>query len=248
MRKLYIIGNGFDISHHLPTKYINFKDYLKGHNLELFSILNSNEIYSEDELWTDFESALGHPSIAFINKINNLFGMKNVIGKNLIDSIKEELGKWICSIGYDDVKPKFKFSENDIFFSFNYTDTLGQVYNIDFDKIKYIHKYAGAHYFGEKLIFGHNNKDFNEYEILRESFKDVQNIIKENDNWFDKLNLIGIDCIEVIGFSYNNIDYPYFKRIKECCPNAKWILNWFNDDDFQKRKKYIETLKLDYIA
>lgn len=248
MRKLYILGNGFDISHGLPTRYKNFKDYLKDHNLELFSILNSNEIYVEDEHWTYFESALGHPSIAFINKINNLFGMDNVIGKNLVDLIKEELGNWICSIDYNKVKHKFKFTKDDIFFSFNYTDTLGQVYDVDFDRIKYIHKYAGAHYFGEKLIFGHNNNDFNKYEILKESYKDVQSIIKENDNWFTNLKLIGVDCIEVIGCSYNDIDYPYFKKIKECCPNAKWLMNWFNDDDFKKRGKYIEALKLDQIT
>ena len=243
MRKLYIIGNGFDIAHNLPTKYIHFKDYLKSHNMKLFSILNANEIYEEDELWTDFESALGHPSIAFVNKINNLFGFDN-----LIDKIKEELGKWICSIAYDDVKPKYKFNDTDRFFSFNYTDTLGFVYGISFDKIKYIHKYAGAHFFGEKLIFGHNNKKFNGYEILQESYKDVEGIIEENKSWFDELSLIGIDVVEVIGCSYNDIDYPYFIRIKNCCPKAKWILNWYSNDDFQKRKKYIETLKLELIA
>lgn len=179
MRKLYIIGNGFDIAHNLPTKYTHFKDYLKAHNIKLFSILNANEIYEEDELWTDLESALGHPSIAFVNKINNLFGFDNVIGKNLIDKIKEELGKWICSIAYDDVKPKYKFNDTDRFFSFNYTDTLGFVYGISFDKIKYIHKYAGAHFFGEKLIFGHDNKKFNGYEILQESYKDVMVLLKK---------------------------------------------------------------------
>lgn len=26
--KLYIIGNGFDLAHHIPTRYINFKEYL----------------------------------------------------------------------------------------------------------------------------------------------------------------------------------------------------------------------------
>ena len=248
MRKLYIIGNGFDIAHNLPTKYTHFKDYLKAHNIKLFSILNANEIYEEDELWTDLESALGHPSIAFVNKINNLFGFDNVIVKNLIDKIKEELGKWICSIAYYDVKPKYKFNDTDRFFSFNYTDTLGFVYGISFDKIKYIHKYAGAHFFGEKLIFGHDNKKFNGYEILQESYKDVDGIIEENKNWFDELRLIGIDVVEVIGCSYNDIDYPYFIRIKNCCPKAKWILNWYSNDDFQKRKKYIETLKLELIA
>lgn len=28
MKNLYIIGNGFDLAHSLPTKYSNFKEYL----------------------------------------------------------------------------------------------------------------------------------------------------------------------------------------------------------------------------
>lgn len=83
---------------------------------------------------------------------------------------------------------------------------------------------------------------------MQESYKDVDGIIEENKSWFDELSLIGIDVVEVIGCSYNDIDYPYFIRIKNCCPKAKWILNWYSNDDFQKRKKYIETLKLELIA
>lgn len=30
MRKLFIIGNGFDIAHGLATKYSDFKIYLQG--------------------------------------------------------------------------------------------------------------------------------------------------------------------------------------------------------------------------
>ena len=30
MRKLYIIGNGFDIAHDLDTRYLDFKRYLRG--------------------------------------------------------------------------------------------------------------------------------------------------------------------------------------------------------------------------
>lgn len=29
MKKLFIIGNGFDISHGLPTRYCDFQTYLK---------------------------------------------------------------------------------------------------------------------------------------------------------------------------------------------------------------------------
>mgnify|MGYP006873121367 CR=1 FL=1 len=66
----------------------------------------------------------------------------------------------------------------------------------------------------------------------------------ENKEWFEKLIFANIDTIEVTGCSFNEIDYPYFKKIKDCCPYAKWILNWHNDEDFKNREKYINKLNL----
>ena len=36
-RKILIIGNGFDIAHHLPTRYIDFLDFFKNSDDEIFS-------------------------------------------------------------------------------------------------------------------------------------------------------------------------------------------------------------------
>ena len=76
--KLYIIGNGFDCFHNLPTTYEDFRKYLKEKDEvvyalvnEVYNILNeksepniligSNEdSYSKLLIWTDFETALGN--------------------------------------------------------------------------------------------------------------------------------------------------------------------------------------------
>ena len=59
--KLFIIGNGFDRAHGLPTRYIDYRDYLF-HNYPDF-LKDVEEAYSlnpEDiEWWQDFENNLG---------------------------------------------------------------------------------------------------------------------------------------------------------------------------------------------
>ncbi|BAO08720.1 hypothetical protein FI9785_p9785L.13 (plasmid) [Enterococcus mundtii QU 25] len=64
MTKLYIIGNGFDLAHELPTSYKkNLKPILEKNDKELFDlvnnlyfVLNSN---SQDDYWSEFEKHIG---------------------------------------------------------------------------------------------------------------------------------------------------------------------------------------------
>ena len=71
--KLYIIGNGFDRAHNLPTAYSDFNDWLRG-NSYVQDNLSDNKMFASDlddifrfsesngeqiELWSDFEKALG---------------------------------------------------------------------------------------------------------------------------------------------------------------------------------------------
>lgn len=88
MKKLFIIGNGFDIAHELPTKYSNFESYLEENYSEalenystvLWSItmpdgdedfIDDNEVVNfllriitesegTGERWSDLENTLGH--------------------------------------------------------------------------------------------------------------------------------------------------------------------------------------------
>ena len=85
MRKLFIIGNGFDRAHDLPTSYNNFHEYLQetypeadedNESVPGFSIGNHGDIqFCEEEVagylmhllndssnknWSNFEEALGH--------------------------------------------------------------------------------------------------------------------------------------------------------------------------------------------
>lgn len=76
--RLYVIGNGFDLFHRLPTSYEDFRKYLKSNDEEIYAYVmeayntlahpfNSHvfigglENYDSNLLiWNDFERALGN--------------------------------------------------------------------------------------------------------------------------------------------------------------------------------------------
>lgn len=82
MKRLFIIGNGFDIAHGLPTKYSDFRDFLRKHDFSFFEkifeiykysfrriihpvtheILNLNDEVKDEYglLWQDFEISMGN--------------------------------------------------------------------------------------------------------------------------------------------------------------------------------------------
>ncbi|STE38046.1 AbiH family protein [Enterococcus mundtii] len=64
MAKLYIIGNGFDLAHGLPTSYNkDLKKILKTNDKELFKLVNSLYFVlnpnSQDDYWSEFEKHIG---------------------------------------------------------------------------------------------------------------------------------------------------------------------------------------------
>ncbi len=99
--------------------------------------------------------------------------------------------------------------------------------------------------YGTDLIIGHNNNDFKGNELLEKTYKNVEEIINRNQEWFEYLKKKTIEEIEVIGHSYNEIDFPYFKTIRETLSSAKWKFNWYKNEDLINLKNYIDKLNLE---
>ena len=62
---LYIIGNGLDRFHDLPTSYSHFGNFIKTHDQEFYDILSNwyptfidNQNKGVFSLWADFENGL----------------------------------------------------------------------------------------------------------------------------------------------------------------------------------------------
>lgn len=245
---LYILGNGFDLAHGLKTRYSNFRDYLaKKQTNKISSLLDSLEsVYDQDELWSDFERALGNPNENFIKEVNALFGI-DLFGSLFIGKLKQEFKSWIQEAIFSnlEVSPKFQLSNNDKFISFNYTQVLELVYDISDANILHIHGCVEVDKFKDDIfVLGHNkeiNKD--SPEIIKVTKKDTSKVIVNNSQILKEF-MSQCDEVKIIGFSYSDIDLPYFIYLTNLNRNAVWNFGYYFDNDKEKIQKYITAMVL----
>ncbi|WP_438403069.1 bacteriophage abortive infection AbiH family protein [Aeromonas veronii] len=269
MKTLYIIGNGFDLWHDLPTGYNDFYDFAKGFLDEI------EEYYSFDlryhQPWHDFENALGNFDAENFLSIHNevdvnsedfrprdIYGLEDELTEQTkihVSNIEEAFTDWVNSIDVTDTEQKIIFNTNSTFINFNYTSTLQSVYNIEDDHVLHIHGSAARH---NALIFGHGenitepsefDKDgeytghmFSEAEsIARYPLyalrKPVEAVLEKNEEYFYNLN--NINDVVIIGHSLNNIDLPYFQRIKNQVGDVMWKVYCYQASD---KEKHIQSL------
>lgn len=141
-QKLYIIGNGFDLAHDLPTSYTDFYDWLRGTNYQVDNTKDYSEFVSQmDEIfvhanngepiewWSDFENALGNLQIdAYIESIakeyndddpgtlsEQVYAHVDYIAKPWgLDEIQAKFTEWVKNIPvYEDVEPCFTAEDID---------------------------------------------------------------------------------------------------------------------------------------
>jgi hypothetical protein len=182
--KLYIIGNGFDLFHDLPTKYEDFRAYILRNKAELQDQFESYfDLSSQDDSqWNNFEQDLATFSSDtfldhhnFVDEMSDDFERKDVYGledemsnetDRLVSDIKEHFEKWIAEIELCNVNPKIVLDPKAKFLTFNYTLTLEQIYTIPKNNIFHIH--GSVDMPSESLIFGHcqdrSKYDSNEFE------------------------------------------------------------------------------------
>ena len=63
MKRLFIIGNGFDLAHKIPTRYLDYRAFLKSSPENEDFCMRMESTYglgkSTDYWWRDFETNLG---------------------------------------------------------------------------------------------------------------------------------------------------------------------------------------------
>ena len=167
MKKLFIIGNGFDRAHELPTAYNpHFKEIAE----EIEQISYFWDIYQsrEVDIWADFENCLSHPDFNLLEEIFDGYAPDYLSDyerdRNAIITqvdfngrLLEALHLFVDRAEYaiDKVSPLSKyrdcFNQNDLFITCNYTHTLEKVYDIDSCNVLHIHGEAGKN----NLILGY---------------------------------------------------------------------------------------------
>ncbi len=200
MKTLFIIGNGFDIHHDLPTRYSDYHKYIISQDTYLENIFEDFFEFKTDSnyLWSDFERDLGTFNWrSFFNdnchldilhdkfKPSEAFNLEDDLlleSKAIKRKIKSSFANWIECVNLEETERKLKIPTDSLFLNFNYTLTLESVYNIPSDQVIHIHGDIETN--NEDLIFGHAKQLVEEPELdeygdsNRTLFTDSENAAK----------------------------------------------------------------------
>ncbi|MDG0390986.1 bacteriophage abortive infection AbiH family protein [Klebsiella pneumoniae] len=265
--RLYIIGNGFDIRHGLPTRYKHFKSYVAKNDKELYDAIE--EYIPAGDEWNELESALGEIDYELILQNSEMFLVTyntedwsdayhhdyqyevDKITRMLSARLKEQFADWVKGINIADAYNSEQYippiPRESLYFSFNYTNTLQQIYAVPDAQIMHIH---GNCSYDEDLILGHSfrvEKSLNPYigpdqdiriaeaydsidKYFGNTFKPSEDIIKEENVFFSSLK--NVDEVIVLGHSLAEVDGEYFSEInKSIQKSARWIVALYKGEE-----------------
>ena len=172
---LFIIGNGFDFMHGVPSSYYNFRDSMGRHN----ELRNALEMYiKKEDLWAEFEESLAHlddeAMLGTVNDWMDIFDVKDQFdddfsaadffmaaetatgpAQTIIRELPKRFRKWICTL-----KPTIAgkplegiINNQSTFINFNYTEFLETIYEVPKKNVWYIH--GDRRNKKKELILGH---------------------------------------------------------------------------------------------
>lgn len=259
---LYIIGNGFDLHHGLPTSYASFRDYAnKRQSLSKWLNAIYGDAINNSEWWWQFEENLAN--VDYTHLKNSLNGNGNAIGfmevRNLLNNLPTFFESWLNRININiALDESLDIDPNSLFFTFNYTLLLERIYKVSTSNVWHIHNSLLDK--NEKLIVGHDSdlrelfKQFlkekenhptitsgfadNVRQELAAGAKNVKDRIYTNNELFEKYS--DIKHYIAMGFSFNDIDMPYIEKIASVNKHSdtNWTLYCHSDNDsvFMKRQ------------
>lgn len=241
---LFIIGNGFDLAHGMPTKYDDFKRWLiENDRIDIIQELQHafpGMKGGEYLLWSDFETALGQYDIDTVlnwgwddlyitsTSIGNLKFDRpsSLLNIQLPDIIRDVFPAWVKSIPLATL-PTYKLPSQALYLSFNYTDTIERLYRIPDSHILHIHGRVSVN---DALVVGHNrsidpSEYWDDHLDVRENNERMQRLVDMNDLQKPSLELINqnesffrllntVQTVTVLGHSCASIDYPYFRKVR----------------------------------
>ncbi|MFT3991194.1 MAG: bacteriophage abortive infection AbiH family protein [Luteolibacter sp.] len=168
---LYVIGNGFDLWHGIPSKYSDFRNFIRANDRELFQQLE-NYLPVEDD-WSNLESALADLDVDFLIDNHGCFltpygaedwsdsghhdfqyEIEQVV-RQLSSELLTQFTRWVRSIDVTqsaDARLNLETSSS-VFLNFNYTGTLNSLYGIAPERILHIH--GCAEKTDQDLVLGH---------------------------------------------------------------------------------------------
>lgn len=258
MKPLYFIGNGFDIAHGIKSQYSHFRDFMIASKeySDLFIMLEELYGCNVEDLWCDFETALGliNGKTIYDNAVENAgkdeelereARMQQDImqwnASNIKESLADAFSNWVAQISLDKVKPFYCINPTALFLTFNYTETLERIYHVPQSNVLHIH--GGQ----SRPIFGHGKQKYDDTwpsaqeawvitdeavghakDLFKEFVKPVDSILKEHEGFFQGLNG-AVDEVVIIGHSLAEVDLPYIEKIQAEASPSLWT-DYFHCD------------------
>ena len=236
---LYLLGNGFDRAHGMPTGYGDFRRWLLQNNrFDFIHELQSAypaRIKDDYLLWSQFEKALGEYDLdtvinwswenlyLTVDSLGNQLFNNSFIDTQLPDIIDEAFTKWVRSIKMPTAK------------AYDCIEKLIVGHNREINP---------GDYWDDGIDMRENNERMQRLTDMNTLCKPVYEIIERNDWFFKRLN--SVKDIHIIGHSCETVDYPYFRKVKESVnTDALWHFNPHSDDDKVREKKFIEEIRID---
>ena len=268
-KTLYIIGNGFDLFHKLPTSYFHFYQWLKMMKQDDFIDKMEKFFPSKHEidklLWHDFEMALGKYDLHLIYNrftpevsdryIKNLELYARRAVEPIINKIRPLVSEWAQSISLNGVRPQIELLSDAQYLTFNYTLTLERVYQIKRTQIFHIHNSVN----NDKVVVGSsvwkNRWDTERLglsdeeeqgqkeliDVLNTLYKNPSGIIDASRDYFSHLS--HIEHIVILGHSLSSIDMPYFREIcYNISPNSHWYISKHLPGDSERIQNFVEVI------
>lgn len=214
-----------------------------------------------DTEWNVIEETLGNLDLAEYFVKSEYYPASNYPAEFLLYDVAEcfkflprILYLWVKQIDIHSSKPIPAFQtiidpENDMFFTFNYTRTLEEIYGAK--QVLHVHGEIGY-----RLLLGHaKNNDIDSFcernyipsccrhaakTLLNTTEKDTLENSKRLDSYYRFLDR-GITDIYSYGFSFGEVDWPYIVDICKALDTSgiTWHLSDFNDESTRNRFKDI---------
>lgn len=159
MTRLFIIGNGFDISHNLPVKFNpDFKKIAE--RMEQTSYFWDIYQSKQADIWSDFENSLANPDFNLLEEIfegyapdyfseyerdrDAIITQVDLNGK-LMKALYQFAEQAEYAVGSAQSLSKYNnyFTASDLFVNMNYTHTLEKLYGINKGRVLHIHGELG---------------------------------------------------------------------------------------------------------
>lgn len=173
MKTLYIVGNGFDLHHGIPSSYREFGEYLSEHDHDIYNNAVEYLHADDNDFWSTFEENLAHlDSDSLLETASQFlvgYGAEDWSDayhhdyqyeiEQVVSSLSSELlnrfTEWVRQLPIptpaEYTGRLLKIDKDALFLTFNYTPTLTNLYGISERNIVHIHGKATD----EKLVLGH---------------------------------------------------------------------------------------------